>query len=415
MTLSARILSNRYFLLVVVALLFSQSIFAQGVKFLNTDFDKLIAEAKRQNKLAFVEVYLNGCPHCEALAPVLTDKKVGDYYNPRFVSMKVEANSALSKALQNKQKLFYPEFPLLFYFDATGKLLHQATPAEKPNRTEFIEEVIRHAADAQSPEVRTSSYPTRYAQGERSVDFLIKYGRYAQATRDTTLVIAIADDLGKLFTQPADLESTAGFYIISRLIPDFQNPMARYFFGHLDTYRSKHGAQPTQQAGESILFQTLYGKKSATLSSSDVVAVRQAMESLGIPANVAAMRTILKELEAYFRESNTAAATARFDEYRRANALSLQDYAYLVRFFNERATDTSHAAPLVGWVNDALASLPPADRNKAEVAELYREQSEAYRRLGNKTEGKKAAEKALSIAKIAKVKLDSFVKQVGKF
>jgi hypothetical protein len=139
------------------------------------------------------------------------------------------------------------------------------------------------------------------------------------------------------------------------------------------------------------------------------------MESLGIPANVAAMRTILKELEAYFRESNTAAATARFDEYRRANALSLQDYAYLVRFFNEKATDTSHAASLVGWVNDALASLPPADRTKAEVAELYREQSEAYRRLGNNVEGKKAAEKALNIAKTAKVKLDSFVKQLGRF
>lgn len=316
---------------------------AQGIQFQEKDIDQLTAAAKQQDKLIFVEIYLKGCPHCEALAPVLEEKKVGDFFNSKFVSAKYEANSPRSKTLQEKKKLHYPEFPLFFFFDADGTLIHQATPSDKPTRPEFIEEVLRHANDALSPTTRTSGYAARYQQGDRNLDFLINYAKYAKTTRDTLQSIALADEFGKIFTQPADLESPSGFYIISRYIDDFKNPMAQYFFQHLDTYRSNHGVRESQQAGENILFQSLYGKNSDNLSSKEVVAMRQAMESLGIAPNVAAMRTILKELEAYFQEKNTAAATTRFDDYQANNFLRTTDYAYLMRFFNEKAPDSSYA------------------------------------------------------------------------
>lgn len=110
-----------------------------------------------------------------------------------------------------------------------GQLIHQASPSDKPTRPEFIEEVIRHANDALSPATRTSGYAARYQQGDRNLDFLINYAKYAKTTRDTLQLIALADEFGRIFTQPADLESPYGFYIISRFISDFNNPMAQYF------------------------------------------------------------------------------------------------------------------------------------------------------------------------------------------
>ena len=404
----------RLITLLTLAIL-GQNIQAQGIQFQEKDIDQLVAEAKQQNKLVFVEINLKGCPHCEALAPVLEEKKVGDFFNPKFVSAKYEANSPLSKALQEKKKLHYPEFPLFFFFDADGNLVHQASPSDKPTRPEFIEEVLRHASDALSPATRTSGYTARYQQGDRTLDFLINYAKYAKTTRDTAQSIVLADEFGRIFTQPADLEGPYGFHILSRYIDDFNNPMAQYFFQHLDTYRTQRGVRESQQAGENILFQSLYGKNSDNLSSTQVVAMRQAMESLGIAPNVAAMRTILKELEAYFREKNTAAAIARFDAYQADNFLRTTDYAYLVRFFNEKAPDNSYASKLIEWTDKALKAVRPDEKNKPEVAELHREQSEAYLKLGKKEEGKKAAEKALATAKLAKEKLDSYEKQVGKF
>jgi len=388
---------------------------AQGIQFLEKDIDQVVAAAKQQGKLVFVEINLKGCPHCESLAPVLQEKQVGDFFNSKFVSAKYEANSLLSKALQKKKKLHYPEFPLFFFFDADGQLIHQAAPSDKPNRPEFIEEVLRHASDALAPATRTSGYAARYQQGDRDLDFLINYAKYAKATRDTLQSTALADEFGQVFTQPADLESPYGFYIISRFISDFNNPMAQYFFQHLEPYRTKHGVRESQQAGENILFQSLFGKNSDNLTSEEVVAMRQAMESLGIAPNVAAMRTILKELEAFFREKNTAAATVRFDGYQADNFLRTTDYAYLLRFFNEKAPDNSYAEKLITWADKALKAVKPTEQNKPEVAELHREKSEAYLRLGKKEEGRKAAEKALAVAKLAKEKTETYEKQLAKF
>jgi len=403
------------YLLLVFSLAMGSLSHAQGIHFQEKGIDELITEAKRQNKLAFVEIYLTGCPHCEALVPVLEEKKVGDFYDSTFVSAKYEANSPLSKELQEKKKILYSEFPLFLFFDTSGQLIHQATPTDKPTRPEFIQEVLRHGHDALSPVTRTSSYPARYAQGDRNLDFLISYARYAKSTRDTMQLVALTQEFGKMFTLPADLESQVGFFIISRFIDDIQNPMAQYFFSHLDTYRTKYGSQPVQQAGESVLYQSLYGRKTNTLASADIIAIRKAMESLGTPAPIAAQRTILKELEAYFRENNTAAATARFNEYRAANTLKIIDYAYLMRFFNEKAPDNSYASSLVGWIDDALKPVKPVALNRAEVAELYREQSEAYLRLGKKAEGKQAAEKAMAIAKTVKEKPETYTRQLAKF
>ena len=406
---------NIRLLILLTLAVFCQNAAAQGIHFQEKDIDQLVAEAKKQGKQVFVEIYLKGCPHCESLAPVLEEKKVGDYFNPTFVSARYEANAPLSKALQEKKKLHYPEFPLFFFFDADGQLIHQTSPSDKPTRPEFIGEVLRHANEALSPATRTSSYAARYQQGERDLNFLINYAKYAKATRDTLQLTALADEFGRIFTQPSDLESPYGFYIVSRFINDFNNPMARYFFQHLDTYRTQHGARETQQAGENILFQSLYGKDSDALTAKEVVAMRKAMESLGVAPDVAAMRTILKELEAYFREKNTAAATARFDDYQASNFLRTTDYAYMTRFFNEKAPDHSYAEKLLAWTEKALKAVRPTEQNKLEVAELHREQSEAYFRLGKKEEGKKAAEKALATAKLAKEKLDSYERQVGKF
>lgn len=104
-------------------------------------------------------MYLTGCTHCEALAPALEEKKVGNFYNQQFVSMKIEANSALAKSMQEKQKLYFSEFPLLFYCDTNGNLLHQTTPLHQPTREQYSKEVIKKAKDAQSPAISTSGYP----------------------------------------------------------------------------------------------------------------------------------------------------------------------------------------------------------------------------------------------------------------
>ncbi|WP_428657841.1 hypothetical protein [Runella sp.] len=394
-------------------------VFSQGIAFENGNFQQLLATARQQNKLLMIEVYLNGCPHCAALAPVLQEKKVGDFYNPAFVSSKIEANSAISKELQQQKGITYPEFPLLFFFDANGQLIHQAAPAERHTREEFINEVIKHGNEALTPAMRTTNYAARYAKGERGLEFLVNYGKYAKATKDVTRQSQIGNDFAKQLSKPSDMENETGFYIISRLINDFQNPMAKHFFANMPKYQKYNTAEnpkAVKDAAEAIIYNTLYGPRTNSLKSSEVVAMREAMVKLGNPAKVVAPRTLLKELEAHFREKNTAAATDRFNEYRKIATMDFLDYSYIVRLFNEKAPDNSYATSLIGWVNDGakLFKTDNTNHTKDKLADLYNDQSKAYLKLSRKPEAKKAAQEALTIAKTAKIDTKPYTDQLAK-
>ena len=402
---------------IIITVLTTLGVFGQGIVFSETNFSQMINTARQQNKIAFVEVYLNGCPHCAALAPVLQEKKVGDFWNPAFVSMKVEANSQLSKELQQAKGLTYPEFPLFFFFDGTGALIHQAAPGEMPTRAAFIEEVIKHGKEALSPTLRTSNYANRYAKGDRDLAFLINYGKYTVATKNDSQLTQINDEIAKLVKLPSDIESQVGFYILSRLINDFKNPMAQYFFTHLSKFKIHNTSEypkAVQEAGEKIIYGTLYGKRANQLTAKEVVQMRQSMEKVGIPAKAAAQRTLLKELEAHFREKNTPAATARLNEYRKTGEMQFLDYSYLVRYFNEKATDNTYVPSLLTWSTDALKLVKPAQKNKKEVADLYLEQAKAYRRIGKKIEATKSAQEALKIAKAAQIDTQAYTQMLSK-
>jgi hypothetical protein len=393
--------------------------FGQGIKFEDGNFSQLLNLARQQNKLLMVEIYLNGCPHCAALAPVLQEKKVGDFFNAAFVNTKIEANSTASKELQMQKGLTYPEFPLFFFFDTNGQLIHQAAPAERPNRTEFINEVLKHGNEALTPALRTSNYPARFAKGERDINFLVNYGKYAKATKDNSRLTQIGAEIAKQFTKPADLESATGFYIISRLINDFQNPMAKHFFANLPKYKKYNNAEnpkAVQDAVDGIIYTTLYGQRADKLSSAEIIAMRNVMITPATPAKVVAPRTILKELEAFFREKNTVAATNRLNEYRKLVPMQFLDYSYLVRLFNEKATDNSYVPSLITWVNDGIKLFKASDPNhtKKALADLHAEQAKAYLRIGKKVEAKKAAQEAFNIAKAANIDTKPYADTLAK-
>lgn len=404
---------NLRIFLLIISVAFSSH--GQGISFLSGSYQSAVETARRTNKPLFIEVYLNGCPHCAALAPVLQEKQVGDFFNARFVSYKVEANSEESKQMQQQKGITYTEFPLFFFFDpVSGQLVHQAAPAERPNRSQMIDEVLLHGRDALDSNQRTSGYANRFAKGDRNLQYLVNYAKYAKATKDTERLWVLNNEIAKAFTKPSDLESESGFYVISRLINDFKNPMAVHFFNNLAKYKAKFPAKEVKDAGESIIYYTLYfGKRMNELSSDEIVKMRQAFVSLGISAELASGRTIVKELDAYFREKNTKKAISRFDEYRRGAKLSVGDYAFILKYFREKSNDDSYLPNVTQWVNDGLKLVKPAERNKKEVADLYIENSKALLKLGKKAEAKKAAENALNVAKGAKIDTAPYLNELN--
>ncbi|GAB3894740.1 thioredoxin family protein [Spirosoma agri] len=385
-----------------------------GVHFLTGSLQQAIAAAKTARKPLFIEVYLTGCPHCEALAPILNETPVGNFYNANFISWKTEANSQESKTLQNTKGIAYLEFPVLLFLDSGGNVIHLATPSERTNKQEFIDQVIQLGRTALNPQQRTAGYAARFQAGERNLNFLIDFAKHCKTIKDTAQLHQITDALNTLLVLPQDRTSLIGFYVLQRLTDDIDSPLATYFFTHLNEFSAKYQAKDVKEAGEGIIFKTLYGPKGDTYPAAKVVQMREYMVALGVPANEAAPRTLLKELDAHLRARNTTAAVERFNEYRQQiPTLKLPDYAYLMHYFNEKATDNTYLSSMPIWAADGLKLIEPGQQNTKQVADLYYELALAYQKMGQKTEALAAAQKGVDIARKAKLDTKRYEEQVA--
>jgi len=388
---------------------------SQGIDFQNSDLSTVFNMAKAQKKPLFIEIHLNGCPHCEALAPVLAEKEVGEFYNHNFVSWKAEANSEGSKALQKMKGITYPEFPILFYFDPEGNLMHMATPAEKHKRQEFIEEVIGNGQNAMNPKEQTSKYAERFAAGDRSLQFLVNYGKYVKAIKDELQLNKINEAFASQLISPQDKISQTGFYVLQRFVNDFNSPLAVYFFAHLPNFRAKYPAKDVKEAGESVIFHSLFGSKADTYKPDEVVGMREQMVVLGVPATEAASRTLIKEMDAHLRAKDTKAAVQVFNTYRKiSTTVDLAYYAYMLKYFNEKAVDNSYLSEMPGWAEAGLKMAKPHEKESKIAADLYYELAEVYTKAGQNQLASETAANGLRIARAVKMDLSRHETQVER-
>ena len=99
--------------------------FAQGVKFETGTWNDMLAKAKAENKLIFVDVYTQWCGPCKNVAKnVFPQQKMGDVYNKQFINFQIDAESQAGKEFVKK----YPVegYPTFFYINAEGQVINKA-------------------------------------------------------------------------------------------------------------------------------------------------------------------------------------------------------------------------------------------------------------------------------------------------
>lgn len=129
-----------------------------GIKFeTNLTWKEIQAKAKAENKYIFVDCYASWCVPCKYMSQYVFPKKgVGDYFNPRFISISVQMDStakdaesikrwyANAKFIDKKYKI--TEYPTFLIFSPSGVAVHRFSGAVQDPR-KFIEK----AADGLDP------------------------------------------------------------------------------------------------------------------------------------------------------------------------------------------------------------------------------------------------------------------------
>lgn len=151
----------------ILSFLFLAAIaFAQGIKFEEGNFKSILAKAKKENKLVFIDAYAVWCGPCKLMVKnIFPLKPVGDYYNSNFVNAKIDMEKGEGIDLAKKYNV--KVFPTYLFINGDGEEVHRTIG--------YVEEkdFIQFAMDAGDPNKRLTALKQKFEKGEKDPEFLL--------------------------------------------------------------------------------------------------------------------------------------------------------------------------------------------------------------------------------------------------
>jgi len=107
-----------FLILLVSQLSFSQ----QTIKFEDSDFATILAKAKAEKKIVFLDAYAAWCGPCKLMEKnVFTDKNVADYYNKNFINAHFDMEKGEGPSLASKYGI--RSYPTLLFLNGEGEIV----------------------------------------------------------------------------------------------------------------------------------------------------------------------------------------------------------------------------------------------------------------------------------------------------
>ncbi|WP_234736330.1 thioredoxin family protein [Tellurirhabdus bombi] len=100
-----------------------------GIVFTDAKWAAILKKAKAENKIIFLDAYASWCGPCKLLQKhVFTKKEVGDYFNKRFINVKMDMEQGEGPALARQYPL--EAYPTLFFIDGNGRVVKKVIGAQ---------------------------------------------------------------------------------------------------------------------------------------------------------------------------------------------------------------------------------------------------------------------------------------------
>ena len=151
-----------FLFLLISTMLFSQD----GIKFGKQSFAQTLEQAKKENKLIFLDAFASWCGPCKLLDKnVFPKKEVGDYFNANFLNLHIDMEKGEGIEIAKKYSIY--SYPTLLFIDGDGKVVYKAAGYMSP------QELISIAKEAVNPENTLENKIAKFEAGEKDPEFLM--------------------------------------------------------------------------------------------------------------------------------------------------------------------------------------------------------------------------------------------------
>lgn len=159
------------------------SLDAQGISFFKGTWEEALEEAKKQDKIIFVDAYAVWCGPCKRMSKnVFPHDKVGKFYNKNFINLKLDMERG--EGLKFRKQYPVSAFPTLFYIDYTGELVMKVKGAQD------VEGFIKLGENALKKIDRSGIYAEAYEKGDRDPELVYNYVKALNKAGKPSLKVA---------------------------------------------------------------------------------------------------------------------------------------------------------------------------------------------------------------------------------
>lgn len=162
---------NKILYLLIILSFSSYGSVNKGIEFKEGSWSEILNEAKKQNKLIFIDIYTTWCGPCKMMsAKVFTVNIIGEKFNESFVNFKIDAEKG--EGIELAKKYAIAAYPTYLFVNGNGDLVYRAMgamPAEK-----FIVEADK-ALLAGKTFKSSDELEKEFKAGKRDPEFLYEY------------------------------------------------------------------------------------------------------------------------------------------------------------------------------------------------------------------------------------------------
>ena len=374
-------------------LFFTIFLFADGISqnrsisFNDKPFDDILAMAKKENKLVFMDAFATWCGPCKWMsANIFTNDTVADFYNKNFICVKYDMEKG--EGLKLRERYQVRAYPTLLFINADGVMVHL-----KVGGAQNIHDYIALGKRAMDPSECFAAYAKRYAGGENSPVFIYDYFKMLL---DAYIPVDIPLNKYLSSQKESDLSGNANWKIIYAYCDDMDSREFKFLLAHQDEFVFKHGKDSVDTKIYTVYLKSLV-KLSRSVMMGDSTYSRLKHEIIATGYSGAGRVIFDADMNLYEMQGNAQKfmelIVGGLDKYYYNDPAMLNSSAWMIHDWmtHENPKNINYLEKALQWAKRAVELKSDASNNDTYGALLYD--------LGKKDEAIRYCKLALDLAR----------------
>ena len=366
-------------------LLLAAFAFGQGIQFEHGDYKTILAKAKKENKLIFVDAFTEWCGPCKMMVKnIFPLKSVGDYYNANFINAKIDMEKG--EGIELAKKFGVRVYPTYLFINGDGEEVHRTIG--------YVEEkdFLQFGADAGNPEKRLSTLIQKFENGEKNPEFLKKL---AGLTMYNDAAFS-----GKVIEKYFEVKKTAfdkedvGLLLTGLNNQTTDNPIYKIFAAKKVEITKVFPMEQYTKFDDNIKISTIlkksYNKETKVWNDTYFLSEIQ-KNTTKTPQEAQLLLSKIKASSALKDKDFATYEKLMLEVYKDYSAASSSELNSVAWNFFEKVSNKSSLETAIKWSQDSVKK----DENYANVDTL----ANLYNKIGDKKNAKLFAEKSIELAK----------------